>query len=82
MNLQQCVAAVEKGKSVIYHPLRDKNNIGGMREAEGEKLLRFVGVGSSGLLSCLQWAVSPLCGSCRLCLARKRLAGWQAVAEP
>lgn len=51
--------------------------------AEGEELLRFVGVGSSGLLSGLQWAVSSLCGSFTgLCLARERLAGWQAVAEP
>lgn len=42
--------------------------------------------GLSGLdpvLSGLQWAVSSLCDSSTgLCLARKRLAGWQAVAEP
>lgn len=42
--------------------------------------------GLSGLdpvLSGLQWAVSSLCDSSTgLCLARKRLAGCQAVAEP
>lgn len=45
--------------------------------------MRFVRVGSSGLLSGLQWAVSSLCGSFTgFCLARERLAGWKVVAEP